>query len=414
MRQLLSLICSFFISLLLVPLIRKVSAGSDAFARQNKRTIHHGKISRIGGIAIYAAFAISMSLFIEPDRALIGAFLASSMMFFTGLADDFFDLKPGMKMLFQFLAACLLIQYGVRTDSLHLPFGIVIDWPILSALFTLVWVVGITNAVNLMDGLDGLAGGISLVVFSIVASISLVDHRMDMITLSMVMCGALLGFLIYNAHPASIFMGDCGSLFLGCMIASTSLMGFKSSTILTLALPILILLLPIIDSLSAILRRKIKGQSFSTADKKHLHHQLMRRFGHGNTVVIMCGITFLFGLCAFLYIYDRKFGLLLILILLVIIEVFIEKTGMISPYYRPLLGFLNRIIGGSERPNQKRSANRQTNQKHSSKTTMDESMEFTIRMSVSNPGRSKLASQEIEQTRRIKFGNREHHRSNHR
>lgn len=349
MKQLQSLLTAFLISLLLIPLLKRVSIKAKAYAKQNKRTVHHGRISRIGGIAIYAAFAISMELFIEPDRALIGAFLASSLMFFTGLADDFYDLKPGIKLLFQILAALLLISYGVKTDALHLPLGVVIDNQIVSTLFTLVWVVGITNAVNLTDGLDGLAGGISLVVFTIVASISLVDHRFDMITLSLIMCGALLGFLVYNAHPASIFMGDCGSLFIGCMAASVSLMGFKSSTILTLALPILIMMLPIIDTLSAILRRKIRGHSFSTADKNHLHHQLMKRFGHGNTVIIMCGITFLFGLSAFLYIYSRRLGLFLILILLCVIEVFIEKTGMISPSYRPVLGFLNRIICGSRK-----------------------------------------------------------------
>ncbi len=346
MKHLLSLCCAFLLCLIITPVLKRISASCGAYARHNSRTVHHGKISRIGGIAIYISFAVSMALFVRPDRPLIGAFLSSSLMFFTGLADDFYDLKPWMKLLFQFLAACILIQYGVRTDAIHLPFGIVIDSRILSMIFTIVWVVGITNAVNLMDGLDGLAGGMSLVVFSIVASISLVDHRFDMITLSLIICGSLLGFLVYNAHPASIFMGDCGSLFIGCLIASTSLMGFKSSTILTLALPILILLLPIIDTLSAIVRRKIKGQSFSTADKSHLHHQLMKRFGHGKTVLIMCGITFLFGLAAFLYIYSRRLGFFFILILLCIIEVFIEKTGMISRSYRPILGFLNRVLFG--------------------------------------------------------------------
>lgn len=347
MEFLLTIAVPFFLSLILTPVIKKISVPARAYARENKRTVHHGKISRIGGIAIYTAFAVSMALFVEPDRSLQGVFAACSLMFFTGLWDDFFDMKPFVKMIFQFLAASILIFFGIRTDALHLPFGIVIDNTWVSFLFTVIWVIGITNAVNLTDGLDGLAGGMSLVVFSIVLSISLVDHRPDMVSLSLIICGALLGFLVYNAHPASIFMGDCGSLFLGCLIASTSLLGFKSSTVLTLALPILILLLPIIDTLSAIARRKIKGESFSTADRSHLHHQLLKRFGHEKTVIIMCGITFLFGLAAFLYIYNKKAGILLILMLLLLIEIFIERTGMISRNYRPVLGLLHRILSKS-------------------------------------------------------------------
>lgn len=352
MTTFLALFVPLACALAVTPLVKKVSVLSGAYARENKRTVHHGKISRIGGIAIYTSFCLGLALFIEPDRSIRGIYLASSLMFFTGLADDFFDLKPAVKMIFQFLSALTLVYFGVRTDALHLPFGIAIDNDFLSILFTLVWVVGITNAVNLTDGLDGLAGGMSLVVFSIVIAISLVDHRFDMVRLSVIICGALLGFLVYNARPASIFMGDCGSLFLGCLIASTSLLGFKSSTVLTLALPILVLLLPIIDTFSAILRRKIKGQSFSTADKKHLHHQLMKRFGHANTVLIMCGMTFLFGLAAFLYIYNRKMGMVMMFVLLLVIELFIEKTGMISASYHPILSFLGRIL--NPKPKEKR------------------------------------------------------------
>lgn len=142
-------------------------------------------------------------------------------------------------------------------------------------------------------------------------------------------------------------MGDCGSLFLGFMISAISLLGFKSSTIVTLALPMLLLMLPIIDTLSAILRRTLKGRKFLEADKSHIHHLLMKQFGHRNTVIIMCGITTLFGFSAFVYMLNEMFGLLAIMIILLAVEIFIEKSAMISEHFHPILGIcrrgLNRI-----------------------------------------------------------------------
>jgi len=133
-------------------------------------------------------------------------------------------------------------------------------------------VIGITNAVNLIDGLDGLAGGISVIILVVIATLSLLEGRSDIMMLSLILAGSTLGFLMYNSHPASIFMGDCGALFLGFVISAISLLGFKSSTLITLGLPILLLGIPILDTISAIIRRKLSGKSFSDADKNHLHH----------------------------------------------------------------------------------------------------------------------------------------------
>jgi UDP-GlcNAc:undecaprenyl-phosphate GlcNAc-1-phosphate transferase len=152
-----------------------------------------------------------------------------------------------------------------------------------------------------------------------------------------------LGFLLYNAYPASIFMGDCGSLFLGFMISAISLLGFKSSTIMTLALPILLLMIPIVDTVSAILRRTLKGMKFSQADKSHIHHLLMNHYGHPNTVLIMCGLTALFGLSAYVYLLNRNLGFLAMLVILMAVEIFIEKSAMISEKFHPVLGMLRRV-----------------------------------------------------------------------
>lgn len=335
--NLLLVFCAFGISFVLTPLLRKLSVWAQAYAHENKRTIHHGKISRIGGIAMYVSSTCCIALFITPDQSVRGIFYASSLVFFTGLIDDLYDLKPWLKMGMEVLAALILIHFGVQAGTIHLPFGISIDNPTISVLFTIVWVVGITNAVNLFDGLDGLAGGVCLMVFVMIMSISLVDRRYDIFNLAMIYAVSIAGFLIYNAHPASIFMGDCGALYLGFVIASISLLGFKSSTILTLALPILLLILPIIDTFSAIVRRRIKGISFAEADRYHMHHQMLRLFGHKNAVILLCGLTFAFGMCGFLYIYNQKLGLLAILSLLFAVELLIESTGMISEHYHPFL-----------------------------------------------------------------------------
>lgn len=335
METLLTFVVPFCLSTLLIPLVKKVSIKTEAWAKQNERTIHHGIISRIGGIAIFIAFSVGLALFFKADRSILGIYLASSLMFLIGLWDDFLDLPAKFKFLLQVGCAMILLVFGVRVDTLRV-LGVPITNTMITSIFTILWVVGITNAINFLDGLDGLCGGMILVVLSVVCSISIVDQRGDIVLLSLIMMGSILGFLLYNSHPASIFMGDCGSLFLGCMIASISLLGFKSSTMMTLSFPILILILPIIDTFSAILRRKIKHIPFDQADRSHLHHQLMARFGQTTSVLIMCAITFGFGMSAFVYIHDRRIGMLLMFILMLGIELFIERTGMISPSFHPI------------------------------------------------------------------------------
>ena len=331
------------ISTLLTPFIKRYSIYAKAYALENERTVHHGKISRIGGVAIYLAFFITMAFFVSTDRALSGIVIGGSIMFFAGLIDDLIDMKPIVKLALEIVAAIVLIYYGVSVDVIRI-FGVVIDIPFLTVLFTVIWIAGITNAVNLMDGLDGLAGGMSVVILVVIGCLALVERRIDVVTITFILAGATFGFLIFNAHPASIFMGDCGSLFLGFMISAISLLGFKSSTIVTLALPMLLLMLPIIDTLSAILRRTVKGMKFMQADKSHIHHLLMKQFGHGKTVIIMCGITSLFGLSAFIYMINKVIGFIVILSLLLGIELFIEKSAMINEKFHPLMGLYRRII----------------------------------------------------------------------
>lgn len=343
MNDILYVALPFTISMVLTPIVKRIAFRLDAFAQINERTVHSGKIVRIGGAAIYLAFIVSMAVFMKTDMAMNGILLGGTIMFFGGLIDDFVNLRPLYKFTFQIVAAVVLIASGVTLDVIRLPLGITIPMGVISVIVTFLWITGITNAVNLIDGLDGLCGGISVIILFVIAMLAVIERRSDVEMLSLILAGATLGFLIYNAHPASIFMGDCGALFLGFIISAISLLGFKSSTIMTLALPLLLLGLPIIDTLSAILRRTLKGHKFSEADKSHIHHLLMNKFGHKNTVIIMCIVTALFGLTAYCYMINKGLGFLSLFVIMFVVELFIEVSGMISDKYHPILSVVRRI-----------------------------------------------------------------------
>jgi len=345
------LLIPFVMSALLIPLLKRIAYRLDIYAEMNERTIHTKKIARIGGVAIYVAFLITMAMFVKVDDALNRILIGASIMFIGGLIDDMVNLKPKYKLAFQCVAALVLIlQGGVTLDAIRLPFGISINLGFISLLVTFGWVIGITNAVNLIDGLDGLAGGISVIILIVIATLSVLEGRNDIMMLSLILAGSTLGFLLYNSHPASIFMGDCGALFLGFVISAISLLGFKSSTFITLGVPILLLGIPILDTISAIIRRKLSGKSFSDADKNHLHHVLMRRFGHRNTVLILYAVTGLFGMSAYLYIVNKAIGLISLVMMAICVELFLEISHMISPQYHPILSVIDLIRKALKKP----------------------------------------------------------------
>lgn len=333
----------FVITLVTTPFIMWIAKYIDAYAKINARTIHTKKtIARIGGVAIYVSFMISMTCFMKSDTQIRGLLLGSSVMFFGGLIDDLVDLSPKKKLAFQIIASFIVIFYGnTMLGKIFLPFGIVIDMGLVSYIVTLFWLTGITNAVNLIDGLDGLASGISMIILFVVASLSIIDNRPDIMIISLILAGSLAAFLIFNFNPAKIFLGDCGALFIGFMIANISLMGFKSSTFITLGLPILMCGVPIVDTLSAILRRKLSGKKIDEADKNHLHHVLMRRFGHKNTVLILYAVTLCSGIVAYIYILNNTLGLILLFIELIVCEIFLEKTQMIAAWFHPMTSIVN-------------------------------------------------------------------------
>ncbi len=337
----------FVISLLLVPVCKKIGLLLGIYAVENKRTVHHGRIVRIGGVAIYIAFLLSLAILWQTDVKLLGILLGSSLIFIGGLLDDIYDLSPKIKLLFQISGAVAALTIGdLSLDNLHI-LSLEISNPLIVKGISFLWLIGVTNAINLIDGLDGLSSGICTIVTMTIGLLGFFMGRRDVVILSLALSGAILGFLPYNFHPASVFVGDCGAQFMGFTIAALSLLGFKTTALITLGLPILVLFIPISDTLIAIIRRKLKGQKIMEADRGHLHHILMfkLKLGHRMTVEILYIVTALFAFAAILTWFNPKIGLPVIIVLVIAADVFIEYTGMINPHFHPILSMVNRLTG---------------------------------------------------------------------
>lgn len=345
----LSFVVTFILSLILVPMVGKVSKKLGIIAHTNKRTIHKGIIARTGGYAIYMSFLIGTTIFLKTDTQINAILIGGFIIFITGFYDDIHDLSPKLKMLGQVIAALVVIIYGdIVLKGFNIPFLPDSVSYVLAIIITILWIVGISNAINLIDGLDGLCAGISIIVLVTISLTSLTYGRTDISSLSLLLAGAIGGFLVYNFHPASIFLGDCGALFIGFMIAVISLLGFgyKSSSFFTLGAPIVVLMVPIMDTFIAIIRRKVHHRSFSEADRNHLHHKLMfsLELGQTKSVLILYAVTVLFSLCSYLYLFDRIAATIVFITLMILFELFVEATNMIDRKYKPLLTILNIFI----------------------------------------------------------------------
>ena len=338
---------AFLISVIMTPISKKIGLSVNAYALENKRTVHHGKIVRIGGVAMYVAFVLTMAIFVHPDSTFDAILVGACIVFVGGLIDDLLDLKPIIKLLFQIMAAVYVTYFGgIQMNEINLPFVTVNIEPIY-AIISVFWIVGVTNAINLIDGLDGLSCGISIIVLCVVGFIAYQMRRIDACIVALILVGSIGGVLPYNFHPASIFVGDCGALFMGYMIACLSLLGFKSSAFISLIFPLIILFVPLSDTCLAIIRRKLKGQKISEADRSHLHHVLMYKIGlsHKNTVLLLYLVTFLFGMDAVIMYFHQKMGIIILFFLCLCAWIFIELTGMINPNVHPLIGLCRRITG---------------------------------------------------------------------
>lgn len=331
-KILLMVFIPFLFVVFLVPFIKKIAFHIDAVDIPNKRKVHTKPMPRLGGLGIYFGFLLGYMLFGQHSETMNSILIGSFIIVLTGVVDDIKPLKASTKFIGQVIAALVVVFYGNIVLKDVSAFGIYINFDILAYPLTIIFILGCINCMNLIDGLDGLAGGISSIYFLTIGVISTISGSVGLdFVLTFVMLGSTLGFLVHNFYPASIFMGDSGSMFLGFIIAVVALLGFKNVTMTSLIIPLLILAIPILDTLFAIIRRLLKGESISTPDKFHIHHQLLNRnFSQRTTVLIIYVVNLLFSFASIVYVLkDRTLGYIIYGILLIIVITFVVKTNVV-------------------------------------------------------------------------------------
>ncbi|TFB24392.1 undecaprenyl/decaprenyl-phosphate alpha-N-acetylglucosaminyl 1-phosphate transferase [Filobacillus milosensis] len=338
-----SLLLTFVVALLITPLVKKLAIQIGAVDNPSGRKVHKKIMPRLGGLAIYLSFMIGMIFFYPDSVYTIPILIGGTIIVITGMLDDLYELSPKWKLLGQILAAVVVLGV-VQVEFVNLPFGGQLYFGMLSIPITILWIVAITNAINLIDGLDGLAAGVSSIALLTISSMSIIMGNDLVMLMGFMLLGSTVGFLFYNFYPAKIFMGDTGALFLGYMIGVFSLLGFKNVTVFSFIIPVIILGVPISDTIFAMIRRKLQGLPISAPDKNHLHHRLLQiGFSHPVTVLLIYVLSGIFSLAAVLFTKATMWGsLLLTLVLFLIVELVVELTGLISKNYRPLLNFVKK------------------------------------------------------------------------
>ncbi|WP_461200832.1 glycosyltransferase family 4 protein [Anoxybacillus sp. TBDG-1] len=336
-----TLFLCFVVAVLITPVVKWLAFRVGATDKPNQRKVHQKIMPRLGGLAIFISFIVGYFVLQPASPYATAIVIGATIIVLTGVLDDIYELSPKWKLLGQIIAAIVVIYGGIRIDFINLPFGGHLEFGLLSIPITMLWIIGITNAINLIDGLDGLAAGVSSIALVTIAGMAATmgNTYVFVFAMSLLLLGSTLGFLLYNFHPAKIFMGDTGALFLGYMISVLSLLGFKNVTVFSLIIPIFILGVPISDTLFAIVRRIVNKQPLSAPDKSHLHHCLLRLgYSHRQTVLIIYGMAAMFGVSAVVLSKATMFGALLVIaFVLLVVELVVEKIGLVGKDYRPLL-----------------------------------------------------------------------------
>jgi UDP-GlcNAc:undecaprenyl-phosphate GlcNAc-1-phosphate transferase len=327
------------LTLVATPFVKKLAIRWGVVDQPDHRKVHTRIMPRMGGLAIYAAYVVAFFLFVPKTSEAIGIFIGGSIIVLTGALDDKYQLSPKMKMLGQLIASAIVIAFGLKVDFINLPFNGQINFAWLSIPITLFWLVGVTNAVNLIDGLDGLAAGVSGIAVTAIMIMSFLMGNTLSLILSVILLGSVIGFLFFNFHPAKIFMGDTGALFLGFNLAVLSILGFKQLTLIAFVVPILILGVPLSDTFYAIIRRIVNKKPISQPDKNHLHHCILSMgFSHRGTVVMIYGISTLFAVSAVLFSQSTLWGAaVLIGAVLILLEIGSEIIGLMGKKKQPLI-----------------------------------------------------------------------------
>lgn len=335
LREVLSivLVTMLFVSLFM-PIVKKIAVHIGAIDIPNKRKVHKVPIPRLGGLGMYAGFLLGYLLFGHQSVQMNSILIGSIIVVITGMIDDIKPIPARYKFLGQLVAALIVPIYGgiVLKDISF--FGVYLSFGVLSVPVTVLFIVAIMNCINLSDGLDGLAGGLSAIYFLMIGIIALTLNNgsgLDTL-LTFVMLGSTLGFLVHNFNPASIFMGDSGSLFLGYIISVIALLGYKNVTFTSLIVPVFMLMIPIMDTFFAIIRRMLKHEPITMPDKSHLHHQLLKlNFSPRMAVLIIYFIDILFAIASIIYVLgNRGYGMIIYVLIFISVFILIVKTDIIS------------------------------------------------------------------------------------
>ena len=307
-KMLLAFAVSLLVAYVMTPPVKRFAekVGAIDVPRDNRR-VHDHPIPRMGGLAIFIGFVLSLIFFVPMSTKVLGLLVGSVIIAVMGGVDDIVSLNPWVKLAGQIVAALVAIRCGLVFDVISNPniFAeetyIEIGW--LSIPLTMLWIVGCTNAVNLIDGLDGLAVGVSAISSMTMLIVSLFVSEPVVSIILAALTGACLGFMPYNLNPAKIFMGDVGSQLLGFVLSTASIMGlFKLHAIITFFVPLLALALPLADTIFAFFRRILHGQSPFKADKGHFHHRLLAMgLNQKQVVAVLYGISAVLGLLAVMY-----------------------------------------------------------------------------------------------------------------
>jgi len=331
-------IVSFLLAVLLTPIVIRVAHKLRLYDACGVRKVHKGTIPRIGGTAIFLSTVASViavlflnngtgKAFEEIQSRVFALLGAGTFMFMVGFIDDVRGLRARHKLLAQLAAATAICLAGVRIEPIDILGMYTLDFGWLSFPVTIVWIVAITNAVNLIDGLDGLAAGISAIACGTIAVFSIAGGQIIMAALMLALLGSLCGFLIFNFSPARVFMGDCGSMFLGFILASSSVIySMKSGTVVGLALAVLALGVPIFDMAFAMLRRYLQGRGMMSPDRSHLHHLLLDLgLRQRHVVICMYIMTAMAVGAGLLMMLSHGAGAILIFICAIILQILVFR-----------------------------------------------------------------------------------------
>ena len=336
-------IIAYLLGIFIVPLVIYYSRKKNLIDVPNERKIHHGAISRLGGVAIWISvmltflFLVLLSYY-PKGQGLSAIIVGGSLMFLMGLVDDLYCLNAKFKLFIQVAIAVIVMLLGIRIEHLYLPWNnMVVDLGLMSYVITLFWIVGITNAVNFIDGIDGLAGSIVSISAVAIGLVSLVLEPAIQINalIAFILVGAMCAFLTFNYNPAKIFMGDSGALYAGFLLATLSITGVvKASDSVSMYLPILILAVPIMDVIYSSSRRMLKRKSPFVADSEHIHHKLLHAgYSQDKLVMLLAGFSMVCALLSIIVVSTRsKFiiialSLIGVLIVLNIVSKLIKKKN---------------------------------------------------------------------------------------